>query len=436
MSNPWPLIPRIAARIYSAWNSLLNIGVQKDMPFIEVRRTKLLNLLALPGIPFIVYFTVVNFIGERYLLSGINFLSLLGNLAVLFLHINNRHISARFFVIIYSTVVYTISGIYFHNGAEYFLLNILVITLLVYDNKWIRWGFSVAIIVCFVAIRFMPQNLSFAEEVPRMRAVFNVGLSLSFIIIALTYFKRIHADYLFVIEQQRKSLALMNSDKEKLLSIVAHDIRSPLTSLESALYLLRDGDYTQSEMKEVAHLVRKKVAHLSDTVDNLLRWSASQMKGIKAQPVQFDLAPLILSVLELLDPIIREKGIKVETNLQARAAIYADPNQAMIIVRNLINNALKFSHPGGKISISTSSSETSVRVEISDEGIGMTSGQLDNLFTYRSEPHCDTSGQLGTGVGLLISKQFTEQNAGKLTAISKPSHGSTFILELPAGSAC
>jgi len=434
MSNPRPLLSNLATRLYAIWNNLLSIGVQKDMPFIEVRRTKLMNLLALPGIPFISYFVVLNLSQQRYLLAGINFLSLLGNLSVLFLHINHQNISARFFVIIYSTVLYTFSGMYFQNGAEYFLLNILVITLLVYDNNWIRWGFSLTIICCFVMIHFMPQQLSFAPAVPRGRAIVNVSMSLGFIILALTYFKRIHSDYLSVIDQQRKSLVLMNSDKEKLFSIVAHDIRSPLTSLESALYLLRDGDYSQAEMKEVAHLVRKKVAHLSETVDNLLRWSASQMKGIRAQPVQFDLRPLIQSVLELLDPIIREKGIRVETRFGTAAPIFADPDQAMIIVRNLINNALKFSHPGGKISISTSNSENGVRVEISDEGIGMTPSQLENLFTPRSEPHYDTSGELGTGVGLLISKQFTDQNSGCLYAQSIPSKGSTFVLELPTAS--
>lgn len=411
---------------------MLNVGVRPAMTFIEARRTKLLNLIALPSIPFILFYAILNITQQRYVLATINLMNVFGNLCVLILHQKHRYLSARLFLILYSIVVYTFSGIYFRNGAEFFLLNILIITLLVYDSRWIRWSISAITIVAFLAIHFLPQDASFAPEVPTGRAWANVTMSLIFTIIALTYFKQLHMDYLQVTENQRKALAAMNKDKEKMFSIVAHDIRSPLATLEGLLDMFQVGEYSEQDMKEASVMLRKKIGQLGGTLDNLLRWSIGQMKGIKTQPVQFELLPMLKEVLDLLDPSLKNKNITVRSQLPFDQQLYADRDQATVILRNLLSNALKFSHPGGVISLRAERDGPYVRIEIQDDGIGMSPEQMETLFTFRAEPAYGTSGERGTGLGLILCREFASLNHGHLNVRSVPGAGTTFTLQLPA----
>ncbi len=411
---------------------MLGIGVRPGMSFIEARRTRLLNLIALPTIPFMLFYTILNFWQERYVLATVNTLSITGNIAVLYLHSAHKYLSARLFLILYSITLYTFSGIYFQNGAEFFLLNILIITLLVYDRLWIKLLFSTITICSFLAIHFMPQEAGFASNVPTERAWANVSASLFFIIIALTYFKQLHTDYLQVTENQRRALATMNRDKEKMFSIVAHDIRSPLATLEGLLDMFQVGEYSEAEMKEAAEILRKKVGQLSGTLDNLLRWSIGQMKGIRTQPVLFELSPLLEEVLALLESGFKQKNVEVTADVQHQHVMFADRDQAAVILRNLISNAAKFSHPGGHVYLRSTSRQQRLLIEVQDEGTGMSAEQMDTLFTNRAEPGFGTMGERGTGLGLMLSQEFAEQNNGAITVQSVPGQGTLFLLDMPA----
>lgn len=421
----------IYGKLLSRGRRLLSTGVREGMPFIEARRITLLNLLSLPAIPFTTFYMLLNFWQERYVLGWVNFIITLNACCVLYLHSRQKYLSARLLLILCSIVIYTFAGIYFQNGAEYFLLNILIITLLIYDNLWIKWTFSLLTILCFLFIHFRPLQANFAPPIPTERVWLNVLFSLVFIIIALSYFKQLHADYIKITESQRKALALLNSDKEKMFSIVAHEIRSPLSTLKGLLELFQDGNFTEEEMNDAIVILHKKINHLGDSLDNLLRWSISQMRGIKAQPVQFDIEKMLQKILEIKAPSIEQKNIQIHCQVSPSAEVFADPDQTDVILRNLISNALKFSHPGTIIYIRSNSNHSRVQIEVQDEGIGMRADQLDTLFTFRAEPDYGTQGERGAGLGLMLCKEFAELNHGELSVISRPKEGTTFVLILP-----
>lgn len=424
---------RVQKTITNNFSRIINIGIHPGMPFIEARRTKLLNLLALPWIPMMLMFAVVNMLQGRYPLSVINVLNAAGSLTVLFLHKRQLYLSARLLLIVYSIILYTLSGFFYHNGTEFFLMNILIITILVYDNKWIVISLSMLIIVCMIVVLFPPYHWEPNVPVPERRLWGNVVCALTFIILALTYYKQVHADYQQEKENQRQALAAMNRDKEKLFSIIAHDIRGPLATLELLLDMFQKGEYGETDMREAAIELHKKVGQLGGTLDNLLRWSAGQMKGIRAQPENFNLAPLTAEVLQFFESGIEEKRIEIEIRLAESIAVYADKDQVAVILRNLLSNAIKFSHPGGKIYFSVNSAGGMIHIQVTDEGVGIPPEKMNQLFSFQARPGYGTSGERGSGLGLMLCHEFAIQNGGHLQVKSNNGSGSTFVVQLPEG---
>ncbi|RAJ05151.1 signal transduction histidine kinase [Chitinophaga skermanii] len=422
----------LSSKIKEYWQRLVNVGVTPNMPFIEARRTKLLNLLTLPCIPCMFFFAVLNFIQERYLLSAINIVTTLTCVTVYYLHTRRLYLSARLVLILLSIAVYTFTGIFFHNGSEYFILNILFVTILIYDNKWMLLVLSVLTILAFCAIVFFPQHWEYADPVPQERVWTNVAVALSFIVIGLSFFKYIQNDYQSEVEHQRQTLLAMNKDKEKLFSIVAHDIRSPLATLEVLLDMFAKGEYPEEEMNDAALVLHKKVQQLGTTLDNLLRWSTRSMKGIQTNPTQFIILPLTTETMQFFGPSIAQKDLNVEIKVPPNLSVYADKDQVSVIIRNLFSNALKFSYPGGKITMMAKSTPNGVCISISDEGTGMSPEQLKSLFSFQHQPGFGTVGERGTGLGLMLCMEFAQGNGGTLDVSSTPENGTTFTLTLPA----
>ncbi|MEC5144985.1 HAMP domain-containing sensor histidine kinase [Chitinophaga sp. 212800010-3] len=422
-------------RVIHCWNSIVNVGVHPAMPFIESRRTKLLNLLALPSIPFMLVFSIVNTVQGRYVLSLFNFLDALISIMILVFHKYGKYLTARLVLIYCSIVVYTITGLCFRNGAEYFLLNILVITVLIYDNRRIVIGVSIIIIAAFVAIVLLPQPAYLGPVVPQQRVWANVGVSLFFLVLALSFFKYIQSDYQREVEQHREDLLAMNKDKEKLFSIVAHDIRSPLATLESLLDMFRRGLYDRENMGEAAEMLHERVSQLGGTLDNVLRWSARSMRGIQTKPRHFLLAPVLTEVLQFFKLIIAQKEITVDVQLSVAAALYADRDQVSVILRNLVSNALKFSRTGGRVELTAVNDGNQVVIRITDCGVGMDNQRLKSLFTTQQLPAFGTGGERGTGLGLLLCRDFIKQNNGAIEVESSPDMGTCFTIYLPKGDA-
>ncbi len=414
------------------WNNIVNVGVHPAMPYIESRRTKLLNLLSLPCIPFMFLYCVLNMVQGRHVLAALNAATTCISVLVLIFHKYRMYLSARLVLICTSIFIYTFTGVYFHNGSEYFLLNILFIVILIYDNKWIVGSVSLLVITAFMLIVFMPRSWYLAPPVPAERIWANVAVSLIFIVVALSFFKHIQSDYQREIEQQHQALVSMNKDKEKLFSIVAHDIRSPLATLESLLDMFRRGQYPRNDMEEAADMLYKKVSQLGVTLDNMLRWSTRSMKGIQTRPRHFLLAPVVTEVLLFFEGIIQQKQIRVDLQIPVTAALYADRDQVSVILRNLFSNALKFSYPGGNIELIAEITDEIV-ITVTDYGVGMSAQQLSTLFTSHQHPGYGTGGERGTGLGLLLCREFTEQNDGVIKVKSHPESGTSFTLHFVKG---
>jgi signal transduction histidine kinase len=234
------------------------------------------------------------------------------------------------------------------------------------------------------------------------------------------------------IQAQAEQLAQVNTTKDKLFSIVSHDLRSPLNSLSSALELLQAQNISQVDFQRLVVDLRRSLDSVHNTLENLLQWAYTQMNGIKTQPQVFDIKQITEEIVALYQSKADDKEISLSDLVRGKTLVMADKNQIRLIIRNLIANAIKFTAAGGKVTLSAEIKENWVICAVADTGVGMSQADAERLF--QSGTHFSkrgTANEKGTGLGLLLCKEFIERNNGQIWLRSKENEGTTFYFSLP-----
>lgn len=233
------------------------------------------------------------------------------------------------------------------------------------------------------------------------------------------------------IQTQNQDLTTLNNHKNHILSIIGHDMRSPFSSFKSLLTLYRQGLLNREEQLQFLEGVEKTVASISDTLDNLLYWAYNQMEGIQTTPKSVSLVSLVSSQLSLYEEMAKNKSITI-IHERVESLVFVDEEQCKVIVRNVISNALKFTRISGNIYVRYIHSKHEVGIEVEDQGFGIPEEVLNLLFTFLgSRGSRGTANEKGTGIGLMITKQFIENNGGRIEVKSTPNVGSTFTVWFP-----
>ncbi len=230
---------------------------------------------------------------------------------------------------------------------------------------------------------------------------------------------------------QSEQLGQINLTKDKLFSIIGHDLRSPIASLRGLMGLVSGGNLSQEEFIETSQKVRKNLDYLSEDLDNLLNWAHSQLGGQHPNPKYVSLENVVIEKINFLLPIAAEKNIYLKYQKLSGIEMLIDPDHLALILRNLISNAIKFSHPGGTILVQAEIKSETVSLSVSDEGVGMSEDELLKLF--RADDHFTNPGtqkEKGMGIGLMLVKEFVDKNGGKIDVKSETGKGSTFIIEM------
>lgn len=212
-----------------------------------------------------------------------------------------------------------------------------------------------------------------------------------------------------------KSLEEANTDKSRLFSIIAHDLRSPFNSLIS-LYSLNDLDLLSlEEVKMLLNDSRKSFDHIHNTLNNLLYWAQSQLKGISTAPSRFSMRVLTNDLMLVYQPLIKRKNITTEMIITDEQDVYADLNQINLVMRNLIDNAIKFTPSGGHILLKMWGNENFVYIDVCNPVAGVLN--IDRLAEGSDlQPSYGTSNERGVGLGLQLCRDFVEKNNGVLKA--------------------
>lgn len=234
-------------------------------------------------------------------------------------------------------------------------------------------------------------------------------------------------------EEDNFRLEQLNRDKDRLLSIVSHDLRSPFSALQTTLMLFKENDLTPDELPDIVEDLSDQVSKASLMLDSLLIWAANQLRGVVTQPVAIDLTLKVEKVISFFRAAAHSKQIRIDMERPKLPLIYADADQLRVIIQNLVSNALKFTPSGGSISISFVVSEQSIDLLIADKGVGMQQAFLNKIIKGNEEHISSrgTSNERGIGLGLQLVKDFAIQNNILLSATSEPGLGTTFILSFP-----
>jgi signal transduction histidine kinase len=234
-----------------------------------------------------------------------------------------------------------------------------------------------------------------------------------------------------LLEAQNKEQAQSNQFKNQLLKIVSHDLRSPLFSLKIILANLGDpAQISAQQQKEWLDILSRQSSKTNVLLENILCWVDLQMHNYQPSRQVVLLLPIVNELVETAQLMHQEKELPIQVNIQPALTGYADPEVLRIAIRNLLDNAIKFSEPDQPIDISAWEEEDTMRISVKDQGIGMNEDQLKQALGGKLSTE-GTSGEKSWGLGLSLIKQFIEKHGGQIIGQSKPNFGTSFTIILP-----
>ncbi len=234
--------------------------------------------------------------------------------------------------------------------------------------------------------------------------------------------------------KSEKVLKESNATKDKFFSIIAHDLKGPLHALQGFSELLKDGytDYSDEDRMRYIRNIHEVAEQLNKLLQNLLDWSRSKTGRIEFHPENKYLSLIVKSTSDLLFEQARAKNITIVSKVTADVRVFCDENMMQTVIRNLISNAIKFTFPGGRILVEADNRSSEVLISVADNGIGIPKSQITKLFRIDEVYKTDgTNKEKGTGLGLILCREFVEKNNGRIWAESDPGKGSRFYITLP-----
>ena len=244
--------------------------------------------------------------------------------------------------------------------------------------------------------------------------------------------KRVRSEKALV--ETNEKLRKLNNQKDKLFSVIAHDLRNSITGSTGIFEFLSDGPdgFSKEELFDYLKHFEKSLSHSTILLENLLMWARNQFRNVSINLEIKNLRNIVDTIIDLVELQASEKQIKIHNEVPDHLSINADPDMLMTILRNLLTNAIKFSNSGGKVVISAEETELDVRIWVKDNGVGMNNETLEKIFD--KEIHYTSKGthnEKGSGLGLDLCIDFVEKHYGTITAKSTPGKGSTFVFNLP-----
>ena len=229
-----------------------------------------------------------------------------------------------------------------------------------------------------------------------------------------------------------KALKVANETKDKLFSIIAHDIKSPLNLFHSILSLNHDDVISKEQFLEYQESLKERLTSLTGTVDELLEWARMQLGGISAYPAKVNVSNVVHENADLFHTLIERKNIDFRIDAPSEMEAWIDENHFKVAIRNLIHNAIKYTNGGGSIEVIGNQNESETIVSIKDSGVGMSSERIDSIIKKEiQKSKVGTDREMGSGLGLSLSLGLLEKNNCNIAVYSEIDKGTTIEITIP-----
>jgi signal transduction histidine kinase len=254
--------------------------------------------------------------------------------------------------------------------------------------------------------------------------------TLIILLLALFYVIRQKQKSNGILRAQKEYLDELNHLKDKLFSVISHDLRSPLNSLQGLMYLIENNMVSEAELKANLAELSKSTRSMSDLIDYLLHWAKSNLHREIIEKQRIEVDHLIEKNIRLFHQQALGKRIAVTRLGQVKEAVSGDANMIDLVLRNLLSNAIKFTQENGRVSISVERENGEITISVKDTGVAFSPERFQRLFSPQNNSTTGTNNEKGTGLGLLLCKDFVEKNGGRIWAESNPGEGTTFSFTL------
>lgn len=234
---------------------------------------------------------------------------------------------------------------------------------------------------------------------------------------------------------QERQLKQLNKTKDKLFSIISHDLKNPFQSILGLTdLLLTEKELLTEDQQESLEMIKAAGLNAFELLDNLLDWSRMQTGKLEVHPNHIPVLELVNREVQLISPSARKKNIQIQVDIPEEYRVYADRQMISTVLRNLLTNALKFTPSGKRIEVlaTRETHQQEIHISVKDEGMGIAKERMDTLFEIeKNKSTPGTEDEKGTGLGLVLCKEFTEQNKGRISVESTEGDGSIFVVSLP-----
>ena len=285
-------------------------------------------------------------------------------------------------------------------------------------QKMLNKVFIIFIVVIVALVIFIAVNLRSKKRTNQMLAERNLQIS----------------NTLQKLSESELELQKLNKSKDRIFSVVAHDLRNPVAAVTGFSELLYDNfeQFPVETQKEYLLQILQGTQRIQNLLENLLIWARSQMKAVKYEPADLRIKSVVDECVKELKANLDHKKIDCIVKVDRKCVVFADKAMIHTVFRNLIMNAIKFSFPGGKIRITSENGTEQCNVSVSDDGIGIQPEIQKKLFDANEAVSTPgTTGESGSGLGLVICKEFLEKNNGTIRVESESGNGSSFVVSLP-----
>lgn len=413
------------------WNRFLHLGISDDLDEIQKNQIKMVNF----GTLFVCLVAIAFLIQSIEIGNRILTLSLLVSpiyLSTVFISHKFHKIKLARNILFFGLCALVSLYALLDNPSSFtinYFFGLALMSFIVYNKKINRILGLLLCMILYFAISYIQPH--FQSVLPFDPVIFVLDvLTLFFgILLCISYFQKINNDYHNIIIKQKIELEKINVNKTKLLSMLTHDIRNPINSLNHLLDLQKDKVLTHDELNFLFDKLRLEFVSQFESIENLLAWSQNQLTELSITKEKTPIDLIISNILKELNYNITQKEINVGMTICGNDILEIDKTHLIIVLRNILNNAIKFTKNKGHIYITTNRQSDKYTIDVEDDGISFDgySNQFQEFTNFTT--HTGTNNEKGNGLGLIISKELVEKNNGKLFIKNNESNGVVIRLE-------